>query len=77
MMGIASFFERSSHGVQNICTRRLIWLKSISSNNDETTHRILILVEDQGRGSLVVLKGMMDGVVVLMNTWHDEEEDGR
>ena len=34
----------------------------------------MILVEDQ-RGSLpVVLKGMTDGIVASVNTWHDDEE---
>ena len=59
----------------NICMRRLIWSRSISSDNDEMTYCILVLVEDQGRGSPVGLKRMTDSIVMLTNTWHDDDDD--
>ena len=41
------------------------------------TYHILILIEDQGRGSPVVLKSTMDGIGMLMSTWCDDEEEVR
>ena len=39
------------------------------------TYCITILIEDQGRGLPIVLKGTADGIVVLANTWHVNEEE--
>ena len=64
-----------------ICMRRLYLVKILSSDNDEMTYQVLILVEDKRGGSPVELNGMMNSIGTLTSSWHDkksrEVEKGR
>ena len=51
-----------------ICMRRLYLVKILSSDNDEMTYQVLILVEDKRRGSPVELNGMMDSIGTLTSS---------
>ena len=59
-----------------ICTRRLYLVKILSSDNDEMTYQVLVLIENERRSSPVELDSAADSVNMLANSWHDDEEVG-